>query len=394
MTFDIFSTFVRKNLPAINSDNVEFMQNLYARYSEKHQKLYKYLVTSLFPKKSNMKTEFWIDRGWSENEAKEKISSRQRQVAKTISDRRKDPDYDKHFLETYNKIKERQIELGVYDDLCYRKGNSNRWEYYITKINPSTGKLFTENEARENVAKKQQKFYVRMWDSIKNKEGVFFYNTSLEYYINKGMSSSEATKALHERQSTFSLKKCIEKYGKEDGIKKFNARQEKWQSTLNNKSDIEKAEIYKKKLKNFKRYSKSSIDLFKNVQKKLEDEGVILTFYMGENEKFIWDVNGKIYFYDLYVKEMKLIVEYNGVVFHPKPNLSYDELLEWKSPLSNMNGEEILSKDRLKETLALNSGYDFITLWEDDVNAEQYLYDTIITKLNNIDNERTKDAQD
>jgi hypothetical protein len=284
--------------------------------------------------------------------------------------------------------------LGVYDDLCYRKGNSNRWEYYITKINPSTGKLFTENEARENVAKKQQKFYVRMWDSIKNKEGVFFYNTSLEYYINKGMSLSEATKALHERQSTFSLKKCIEKYGKEDGIKKFNARQEKWQSTLNNKSDIEKAEIYKKKLKNFKRYSKSSIDLFKNVQRKLEDEGVILTFYMGENEKFIWDVNGKIYFYDLYVKEMKLIVEYNGVVFHPKPNLSHDELLEWKSPLSNMNGEEILSKDRLKETLALNSGYDFITLWEDDVNAEQYLYDTIITKLNNIDNERTKDTQD
>ena len=35
--------------------------------------------------------------------------------------------------------------------------------------------------------------------------------TKLSYYLNKGMTEEEAKAALKERQSTFSLKKCIEK---------------------------------------------------------------------------------------------------------------------------------------------------------------------------------------
>lgn len=38
--------------------------------------------------------------------------------------------------------------------------------------------------------------------------------TNLEYYLNEGMSKEEAKKALHDRQATFSLDKCIKKYGK------------------------------------------------------------------------------------------------------------------------------------------------------------------------------------
>lgn len=72
-------------------------------------------------------------------------------------------------------------------------------------------------------------------------------NTSLTYYLNKGMTEKEAKHALSERQSTFSLEKCIKKYGEEEGLKRFNARQEKWQNTLNNKSDEEKEEINKKR---------------------------------------------------------------------------------------------------------------------------------------------------
>ena len=37
--------------------------------------------------------------------------------------------------------------------------------------------------------------------------------TKLSYYLNNGMTEEEAKVALKERQSTFSLKKCIEKYG-------------------------------------------------------------------------------------------------------------------------------------------------------------------------------------
>jgi len=54
----------------------------------------------------------------------------------------------------------------------------------------------------------------------------------IEYWIKKGYSNDEAKKLLSERQSTFSLKKCIEKYGEVDGVKKFEDRQNKWISSL------------------------------------------------------------------------------------------------------------------------------------------------------------------
>lgn len=61
------------------------------------------------------------------------------------------------------------------------------------------------------------------------------------------MSEEEAKYALSERQCTFSLEKCVKKYGEEEGLKRFNIRQEKWQNTLNNKSNKEKEEINKKR---------------------------------------------------------------------------------------------------------------------------------------------------
>ena len=60
--------------------------------------------------------------------------------------------------------------------------------------------------------------------------------THIEYYLNKGMSEDEAKAALSKRQTTFSLNKCIEKYGPEKGKERWLARQELWQDTLNDKS--------------------------------------------------------------------------------------------------------------------------------------------------------------
>lgn len=61
----------------------------------------------------------------------------------------------------------------------------------------------------------------------------------LEYWLKRGYSEQEAKEKLIERQSTFSLEKCIQKYGKEEGIKVFQERQNKWQNTLNSKSQEE-----------------------------------------------------------------------------------------------------------------------------------------------------------
>lgn len=60
-------------------------------------------------------------------------------------------------------------------------------------------------------------------------------NTSIEYYTSRGMTEEEAIAALSERQSTFSLDKCIEEYGLEAGYAVWQKRQERWQDSLNNR---------------------------------------------------------------------------------------------------------------------------------------------------------------
>lgn len=69
----------------------------------------------------------------------------------------------------------------------------------------------------------------------------------IQYFIDKGLSEDEAKIALKERQATFSLEKCIEKYSEIEGIKRWKERQIKWQNTLNSKPIEEKLELNKKK---------------------------------------------------------------------------------------------------------------------------------------------------
>ena len=78
-------------------------------------------------------------------------------------------------------------------------------------------------------------------------------NTSqlhIGYYTSRGYSSEEAQIALSERQSTFSLEKCIEKFGEVEGRIRWQERQDNWQSTLNSKSVEEIASINARKVVN------------------------------------------------------------------------------------------------------------------------------------------------
>lgn len=47
---------------------------------------------------------------------------------------------------------------------------------------------------------------------------------TIEYYEKRGYTTEEAKQMLHLRQCTFSLDKCIDKYGEIEGKKRFDAR--------------------------------------------------------------------------------------------------------------------------------------------------------------------------
>lgn len=85
--------------------------------------------------------------------------------------------------------------------------------------------------------------------------------TNIEYWIKKGYSPEEAKIQVSKRQSTFSLNKCIDKYGHDEGNRVFNERQDKWINTLKNK--INYFEIQKSK-NVFKYDTKSFSDILKH----------------------------------------------------------------------------------------------------------------------------------
>lgn len=53
--------------------------------------------------------------------------------------------------------------------------------------------------------------------------------TQIGYWLKKGYSEEDAKNIISERQRTFTLEKCIEKYGEEKGKEVWKNRQLKWQ---------------------------------------------------------------------------------------------------------------------------------------------------------------------
>lgn len=85
-------------------------------------------------------------------------------------------------------------------------------------------------------------------------------NTKIEYYIAQGFSEEESKILLSERQSTFSLQKCVEKYGEDEGTLVWRRRQIKWRNSIDNLSSDEKYNILRGQCKGAWNAMKKSVD--------------------------------------------------------------------------------------------------------------------------------------
>jgi hypothetical protein len=128
-----------------------------------------------------------------------------------------------------------------------------RKEYWIKK-----GYSEEESKLKAIETKKNNSIKGAKKSSERIKEEVYLASPRRkEYWIKKGYSEEESIKKVSEGQSTFSLQKCIEKYGLLDGTNRWKIRQEKWQNTLKNKTENDIIEMNKKK-------NPFSLSLFEN----------------------------------------------------------------------------------------------------------------------------------
>ena len=161
------------------------------------------------------------------------------------------------------------------------------------------------------VKKSFDDIHKKTWNKRRNNPELYknVNTTQLEYWLKRGYSKKDAKIKLTERQTTFSLKKCIEKYGDVKGKEIWLERQEKW---MNN---------YKKN-----NFSKVSQKLFWSLYNKINknDEIYFATLKdgildnSGKNNEYKLKLTNSILMPDFFVKNKNQIIEFDGTYYHRK----------------------------------------------------------------------------
>ena len=171
-------------------------------------------------------------------------------------------------------------------------------------------KGYSQEDAEIEVKKSFDDIHTKTWK--KRRENPELYqdvNTAqIGYWLKKGYSIEDAKKKLSERQTTFSLQICIEKYGKENGKEIWMNRQMKW------------VENYKKN-----NFSKISQDLFWSIYESVkENEIYFATLKEGEkdnsgkNNEYRLKLDTCAVIPDFFIKNQNKIVDFDGDYYHRK----------------------------------------------------------------------------
>lgn len=339
---------IKNNIKQIKERNIDYWLIRGWSFEEAELKIIK--INSNRKKPTNnsiLMVEYWINKGYNENDARKIISEEQRKRSiKGIKKRNNNLRY-KSKLSPFTP--EYWIKMGLTDMQIIKKKMSsfrkNNVEYWL-----SNG--YNLAEAKDKVSEYQKIAGGADRTSDKNSyEYKKTKNTCIEYYLSKGYSYEESEYQLIERQKTFTLEKCIDKYGIDEGTKIFNKRQQDWIKKMFNENTCMAA-------------GRSMIcdkfieQLILNINdKKITDE-----FLYGINEKFIFDnLDKKGKRYDLCYN--KKIIEFYGDFWHCNPKIFKDDDIH---KIKKIKASEIWKQDNRKIKSAHEHNYDVLIIWESD----------------------------
>lgn len=257
---------------------------------------------------------YWLKKGLSEDDSKSEISKIQSYNSKQVKNR---------FIVSRENLK----ELGYSDE-----------EISSILLTPASiefwmNKGYSRDEAKMMVTKNQSNA-VKYVDYEKR-----LLPSNINYWVNRGLNYQQAKDKVKESQTTFSKEICIQKYGEEDGLKRFTDRQNKWLSnyTRNNFSIISQelfwSIIETGELTNDEVYFAT----YKNGE--LDDSGVNNEYRLKLNTSFILP--------DFFVKNKGKIIEFDGTYYH------------------RVTPENLL-RESIRDRNIINSGYMVLHISESD----------------------------
>ena len=359
-----------KNIRYDNEIIKKVMESLMVKLKEQEGVISLSLMRGWLVKNYGFKTkkygelEYWIERGWNEVDALVELERRNKELKQrnrlcieywvnkglTIEEAeveisKQQKESSKHVKTYYGKSKKMLIEKG------YSQEEINRICLTPTKTEFWVNKGYSECEAndiiRENQinAAKQVDFEKRLLPS------------NIQYWVEKGFNYLQAKEKVTERQTTFSLDICVQKYGEEDGLKRFNERQIKW-------------------LTNYKKtnFSKISQTLFWGI---LESEPTIKNnniFFATFNDGFK-DDSGKNNEYRLSLL--------NGVILPDFIDLAKRKIIEFDGTYYHRLTPENSLREEKRDKMILESGYEVLHVSELEYkNNKQEIINKCIAFLN------------
>jgi hypothetical protein len=288
--------------------------------------------------------DYYLIRGWDINDAKDRISKLQRNNSLKFAKKRKSNP------ELYSHMKS-PMTLDFWLDKGFSESEAND---IIQSQRPCSIKYWLNKGYSEKDAKKlstsHQKnaglsFSKKYKEDPKKYDG--FSNTQLKYWLNKGYSKEVTKEKLKERQTTFSLEKCIQKFGKEEGTRIFNERQERWKKSLQ---------------ENFEREGDGRSPSSQFASSIIKELCNYLNIEIPQKEKWVKNKKtGNAYSYDFTYK--KKIIEFNGDYWHCNPSI-YEA--DYFNKNKEMTAKEIWEYDKEKLDTIKGHGYQVLTVWESD----------------------------
>ena len=281
---------------------------------------------------------YWVARGWSEIESYVKSKEHKQTNCKSVYSQqiwleRVNPYTGKHYTPEEADF-ERNSRRPI------------RKEYWIKKGYSEDKALQLANDSKQQNNKKGSQH--RVQGNIRRATS----KRCVEYFTTRGYNFEEATKLVSKNQKYFSKDICIQKYGENEGIAIWQARQDNWQNTLNAKSSEEKARINRLKLTKGISVSKAEKIILEQV--KLSVPNTTHQFTLDKENK-------KQYIYDIMAN--KKIIEYNGDFWHSNPNLYPPDFINPRTKLKAIDKWQI---DHIKLQYARDQGYEVLVVWESD----------------------------
>lgn len=312
----------------MNSNSVEFISKTLLLSKE----------DSLKYIKDNNKSIFYRE-NWDNDDEYKKSQSRDIDYFK----KKYEDDWEIKYTEYTNKISKSNSLEGYIDRYGDKEGleifkivnskkDSMSFNYFLSKNNNDYSKSYFEyNNRLKSVSNNLQSFIYR--HGLKDGKSKYF--------------------DMNEKRSK-SIKKNISLLTEEERVNKYAITLERL--------GVDKYNLWKEKvLVPITRASKESSVLFKKIMQEID----YVDIYVGiddSKEYFIRDEFNKIFFYDFVIKSKKIIIEYNGIAFHPK----FENLDIFKPIYTKLTPFEIYNKQEYKKKLAIRNGFRILEVWSDD----------------------------